>query len=132
MTRSGINVTPLIDVLLVLLIIFMVITPLTPKGVPAAIPAEPRDQPAPSIDETPVVLMLAANGAIRINQELTRREDLAERLRKIFQFRSARVLFIDAAPETEFEVVARVMDEAKAFATVGLMPGPSRRRAAPR
>lgn len=121
--RAEMNVTPLIDVLLVLLIIFMVITPITSQGVPAQVPQLAPDRLAQAdVDEPPVVLMVAADGAIRINQDLTRREDLTERLRKIFQYRSARVLFVDAAPDTEFEVVARVLDEAKAIVSVGLMP----------
>ena len=121
--KADMNVTPLIDVLLVLLIIFMVITPLASHVVPALVPQSP-DRAAPDVpDESPVVLVLAADGSMALNQEkLTRREELAGRLREIFARRSRRVLFVDAAAETEFELVARAMDEARPIAAVGLMP----------
>jgi biopolymer transport protein TolR len=112
--KAEMNVTPLIDVLLVLLIIFMV---------PAAVPQTPETPPRAEPDERPVVLMVAGDGSLSLNHEkLTRREDLPERLRKVFQYRSDRVLFVDAAAEAEFELVARVMDEAKLVVRVGLMP----------
>lgn len=67
--------------------------------------------------------MVAADGSLALNhQKLTRREDLPERLREIFERRSERVLFVDAAAEAEYEVVARALDEAKLVARVGLMP----------
>jgi len=126
-TRGGINVTPMIDVLLVLLILFMVITPLTPHGEPAAVPQAPRHgEPATPPDEHTVVLSLAADGRIHLNEEpLASRQDLATRLQKIFAQRRDRVLFLRAARDTEFELVARVVDEAKWHAKVALMPVPA-------
>jgi biopolymer transport protein ExbD len=114
-----INVTPMIDVLLVLLIIFMTITPITPRGLEALVPQPPKDknqQQNPN-DRTIVIQVIHRNGgtpAYKINETDVSKGDLEPRLQSIFATRAERVAFIKGDPELNFSDVAEVIDMAHA------------------
>jgi biopolymer transport protein ExbD len=121
---SDINMTPMIDVLLVLIIIFMVITPLTPKGLEALIPQPPPPGTPPSqANDRTVVIIIEKNGSMMLNNESITLERLSDRLIEVFKTRAERVCFVKGDPDLEFQVVAKAIDVAKGaqMDKVGLM-----------
>jgi len=123
--QAEINVTPMIDVLLVLIIIFMVIVPVTPKGVTADIPRE-STKSEPEQPRTVVIeLHASANGPaqLSINRTAVSWEDLRATLIDIYKTRAERVAFVRADSDMNFEPVAQVIDIAHSAGVenIGLM-----------
>jgi biopolymer transport protein ExbD len=114
----------MIDVLLVLLIIFMIITPMTPHGLEALVPQPPPPgAQASAADNRTVVVIIEKDKSMMINTEPTDEQRLGKRLEDIFKTRAERVVFIKGHPDLEYQNVARVIDIAKGAGIdkVGLM-----------
>ncbi len=123
--RAAINVTPLVDVLLVLLIIFIMVTPILTKAVPSNIPQK-TSQPFPSeVADRQLVIHVRADGRVILNHEDVDAERLPARLREVFAQRGGRrIVFIDAADEVPYGAVVAVMDLCRdgGVRTLGVVP----------
>ena len=109
---SDMNVTPLIDVLLVLLIIFMVIQPTTPKGLESLVPQPPKDKTQQQPNDRTIVVQVLNTGAIptyKINDQAFPKDQLASELTKIFETRQEKVMFVKGDRDLNFGSVAEVI-----------------------
>jgi biopolymer transport protein TolR len=105
------NIVPLIDILLVLIIIFMVISPLTPKGLDALVPQpSPNQQQNQELENKTVVVQVLMNGKLKINNEDTTWENLEPRMEQIFKDRAEKVAFVKGDNDVQFMEVAHAID----------------------
>ena len=122
-TIAEMNVVPLIDILLVLLIIFMVISPRVPVGLSVVLPEPPDEILGPPEPVDVVVVQVLRDGSLRINQQPVAWRDLQARLEAVFKLRASRVAFVRGDGEIEFGAVARAIDvmRGSGITSVGLM-----------
>ena len=105
------NIVPLIDVLLVLIIIFMVITPRTPTGLQTLVPQPPPpNQKQTEPDQRTIVVQVLPGGKLKINQDDSNWNDLGPRLFDIFKERADKIAFVKGDDDVEFAEVARAID----------------------
>jgi biopolymer transport protein TolR len=110
--KSGIvtevNVVPLIDILLVLLVIFMII-PHRQIGLPASLP-QVASQPAPDVLPETILVQVAPDGTMRLNGSVVQHDELRGRLERVFALRAHRVAFLQGDRSLRFQQVAEVLD----------------------
>ncbi|MEZ4403580.1 MAG: biopolymer transporter ExbD [Kofleriaceae bacterium] len=114
--RPSMNVTPLVDVVLVLLIIFMVIAPMMVKQFWLHVPKKETptaDAPAPSDGPVPVVVTVRADRSIWINKDRVELAELGDKLTRIFAARTDRLMFFDAEDAVPYGDAMRALDAAR-------------------
>lgn len=117
---ADINITPYIDILLVLLIIFMVITPIRQMDLDVKVPQTSNDSSPGAIDPSVIVVSIGEAAQIAVNQEPTTVSELGPKLQEIYSKRANKNMFVSASPKLPYGDVVRIIDIAKGAGVVDI------------
>jgi biopolymer transport protein TolR len=112
-TMSDINITPYIDILLVLLILFMIITPIRQLELEVKVPQAASDAPTAAVDPNVIVVSIGEQAQIAINQEPVTINRLGAQLQEIYAARANKNMFVSASPRLPYGDVVAIIDIAK-------------------
>jgi biopolymer transport protein TolR len=112
--KSDINVTPLVDVVLVLLIIFMVITPVVQMGYLVRVPPKAPANLPPSAVQDQIILRLQADKSILINKDVVQPDQFPTRIREIIHGNQSKMVFFQGSPEVDYDTTIKFLDSARA------------------
>jgi biopolymer transport protein ExbD len=112
--RSDINVTPLVDVVLVLLIIFMVITPVVQMGYLVKVPPKAPANLPPSAVQDQIILRLQADKSVLINKDNVPVDQFPQRMREILHGNTSKMVFFQGSPDVDYETTMSFLDMARA------------------
>ena len=114
-TTPNINITPLVDVVLVVLIIFMIVTPMVTKTFWLNLPPKNDDkEPPPPSDNKPLVMTVDKAGVIRVNTTIISKNEVRERVPRMLAAKDQKVLYFDAASDASYAAAIEAMDLSRA------------------
>jgi biopolymer transport protein TolR len=110
---NEINVTPLIDIMLVMLIIFMLITPPALSQMAAKLPEKTESIPQDDLPKDQLVVSICEDGTVALNRKLMLPAEVAEQVRKRIRSKAKKVVFIDGHPDAPYDIVVNMMDRVR-------------------